>query len=94
MTTISIVTGGSRGLGRNTAVSIARRGGDVILTYLNDAEGAKAVVTEIEALGRKAVALQLDVSNVSIFPIFVEQVSAALKTTWGVNTFNHLVNNA
>lgn len=94
MTTISIVTGGSRGLGRNTAVSIARRGGDVILTYLNGAEGAKAVVAEIEALGRKAVALQLDVGNVSTFPAFVEQVSAALKTIWGANTFNHLVNNA
>lgn len=94
MTTISIVTGGSRGLGRNTAVSIARRGGDVILTYLNGAEDAKAVVAEIEALGRKAVALQLDVGNASTFPAFVEQVSAALKTTWGVNTFNHLVNNA
>ena len=94
MTTISIVTGGSRGLGRNTAVSIARRGGDVILTYLNGAASANAVVAEIEALGRKAVALQLDVGNISTFPAFVEQVGVALKNTWGVNTFNHLVNNA
>ena len=54
MNTISIVTGGSRGLGRNTAISIARHGGDVILTYRKGARGAKAVVAEIEALGRKA----------------------------------------
>lgn len=51
MTTISIVTGGSRGLGRNTAVSIARQGGDVILTYRSRAAEADAVVAEIAALG-------------------------------------------
>lgn len=94
MATISIVTGGSRGLGRNTAVSIARKGGDVILTYNSGAENAKAVVAEIEALGRKAVALQLDVSNVSTFPAFVKSVRSALKATWGSDSFNHLVNNA
>ncbi len=65
MTTISIVTGGSRGLGRNTAISIAKHGGDVILTYRNGADEATAVVAEIESLGRKAVALQLDVGIVS-----------------------------
>lgn len=94
MTTISIVTGGSRGLGRNTAVSIARRGGDVILTYLNGANDAEAVAAEIEVLGRKAVALQLDVGNVSTFAAFAQRVSEALKSTWGVDTFDHLVNNA
>ncbi|MER8479181.1 SDR family oxidoreductase [Mesorhizobium sp. M1163] len=94
MTTISIVTGGSRGLGRNTAINIARHGGDVILTYNNGADNAKAVVAEIEALGRKAVSLQLDVSNVSTFPAFVESVRAALKSTWGGDKFDHLINNA
>ncbi|MER9645394.1 SDR family oxidoreductase [Mesorhizobium sp. M0199] len=94
MTTISIVTGGSRGLGRNTAINIARHGGDVILTYNNGADNAKAVVAEIEALGRKAVALQLDVSNVSTFPAFVESARAALKSTWGGEKFDHLINNA
>ncbi|MER8972394.1 MULTISPECIES: SDR family oxidoreductase [unclassified Mesorhizobium] len=94
MTTISIVTGGSRGLGRNTAINIARHGGDVILTYNNGADDAKAVVAEIEALGRKAVALRLDVSNVSTFPAFVESVRAALRSTWGGDKFDHLINNA
>ncbi|MER8550744.1 SDR family oxidoreductase [Mesorhizobium sp. M0976] len=94
MTTISIVTGGSRGLGRNTAINIARHGGDVILTYNNGADHANAVVAEIEALGRKAVALRLDVSNVSTFPAFVESVRAALKSTWGGDKFDHLINNA
>ncbi len=94
MTTLSIVTGASRGLGRNTAISIARRGGDVILTYRSNANDAKAVVAEIEGLGRKAVALQLDTGNISIFPTFVASVRSALKSTWGRDRFNHLVNNA
>jgi NAD(P)-dependent dehydrogenase (short-subunit alcohol dehydrogenase family) len=94
MTTISIVTGGSRGLGRNTAVSIARHGGDVILTYRSGADDANAVVAEIEGHGRKAVALQLDVSDISTFPAFIKSVRSALKSTWGGESFNHLVNNA
>ena len=94
MTTISLVTGASRGLGRNTAVSIARHGGDVILTYRNGAEEAKAVVAEIEALGRKAVAIQLDVTSIPAFGAFTDSVRSALRDSWGRDTFDHLVNNA
>lgn len=94
MTTISIITGGSRGLGRNTAISIARRGGDVILTYRSGAANAEAVVAEIAALGRKAVALQLDTGMVGSFPAFVGAVRAKLGEVWGRETFDHLVNNA
>jgi len=94
MTTISIITGGSRGLGHNTAVSIARRGGDVILTYRNGADAARAAVAEIEGHGRKAIALPLDVSNISTFPAFVEGVRMALQSTWGRTDFDHLINNA
>ncbi|WP_207478387.1 SDR family NAD(P)-dependent oxidoreductase [Arenibaculum pallidiluteum] len=93
MTTISIVTGGSRGLGRNTAISIARHGGDVLLTYRGGAAEARAVVAEIEALGRRAAALQLDVGDISGFPAFVESVRATL-VSWGASSFDHLVNNA
>ncbi|HWP17768.1 MAG TPA: SDR family oxidoreductase [Burkholderiaceae bacterium] len=93
MTTVSIITGGNRGLGRNTALSIARRGGDVIFTYRSGAESAKAVVAEIEGMGRKAVALQLDVSDVSTFPAFVERVRATLRG-WDRERFDHLINNA
>lgn len=94
MSKISLVTGSSRGLGRNTALSIARKGGDVVVTYHQRADEAKAVVAEIEALGRKAVALQLDVGDVSGFPAFAERLRAALRDTWQRETFDALVNNA
>jgi NAD(P)-dependent dehydrogenase (short-subunit alcohol dehydrogenase family) len=94
MSTISIVTGGSRGLGRNTAISIARNGGDVILTYRSGVENAEAIVAEIEALGRKALALQLDTGDVSSFPAFVDAIRAALNSIWQRDSFDHLVNNA
>lgn len=94
MTTISLITGASRGLGRNTAVSIARHGGDVILTYRSDAAQAKAAVADIEALGRRAVALRLDVAAVATFPAFADSVRSALAATWGRERLDHLVNNA
>jgi NAD(P)-dependent dehydrogenase (short-subunit alcohol dehydrogenase family) len=94
VSTISIVTGGSRGLGRNTAISIAQRGGDVILTYRSGAKNARTVVGEIEQLGRKAIALQLDTGTTSAFPAFVAQVRAVLQDVWQRDSFDHLVNNA
>jgi NAD(P)-dependent dehydrogenase (short-subunit alcohol dehydrogenase family) len=94
MSTISLVTGASRGLGRNSAISIARRGGDVIVTYRSGASEAQAVVAAIEALGRKAVALQLDVTDLASFTVFIEQLGAALMSIWGRGNFDHLVNNA
>lgn len=93
MTTISLVTGGSRGLGRNTAISIARHGGDVIITYRSGADQARAVVAEIEALGRKAAALQLDVAETAGFGAFAERLRATLRSL-GRDSFDHLVNNA
>ena len=94
MTTVSIVTGGSRGLGRNTALSIARRGGDIILTYRNGAADAQSAVAEIEAIGRRAVPLRLDVGDVSALPAFADSVRSVLASTWGRDRFDHLVNNA
>ncbi|NNH81528.1 SDR family oxidoreductase [Rhizobium laguerreae] len=94
MSKIAIVTGASRGLGRNTAVSIARHGGDVILTYRSGKAEAEAVVGEIEAMGRKAVALPLDVGNVATFPAFADQVRKALHDKFRRDSFDHLVNNA
>lgn len=93
MTTVSIVTGASRGLGRNTALSIARRGGDVILTYRSQAKEAAAVVAEIEALGRRAAAFQLDAGETAGFPAFADQVKQTL-SGWGRDRFDHLVNYA
>ncbi len=94
MTTITLVTGGSRGLGRSTALSIARHGGDVAFTYHSRGEDASATVAEIEALGRKAIALQLDVGNIAEFKAFAERLRTALRETWQRETFDHLVNNA
>lgn len=94
MTKITLVTGASRGLGRNTAINIARKGGDVIITYRSSRNEAEAVVAEIEKLGRKAVAFQLDTANVASFPAFVDNVRAALQQTWQRDSFDHLVNNA
>jgi NAD(P)-dependent dehydrogenase (short-subunit alcohol dehydrogenase family) len=93
-TTISLVTGASRGLGRSTALAIARRGGDVILTYQRNADAADSVVAAIRAMGRQAVALQLDTGAVAGFPAFAAQLQAALRDTWGRAHFDHLVNNA
>lgn len=94
MTKIALVTGASRGLGRNTALSIARHGGDVVLTYQSRADDAEAVVAQIAALGRKAVALKLDTGDVAAFPAFAGRLREALRETWQRETFDHLVNNA
>jgi NAD(P)-dependent dehydrogenase (short-subunit alcohol dehydrogenase family) len=94
MTKIALVTGASRGLGRNAALSIARRGGDVIITYQSRAEDAQSVVAEIRALGRQAVAFQLDTADVAAFAPFAERLRAVLRATWQRDSFDHLVNNA
>lgn len=92
--TITFVTGASRGLGRNTAQAIARTGGDVVITYHSKADEARAAVAEIQALGRKAVALQLDTGDLASFAGFTERLRTALQATWDRNTIDHLVNNA
>ena len=94
MPPITIVTGASRGLGRSTALAIARRGGDVVLTYQSRAEDAEAVVAEIESTGRRAVAFQLDTGAVGSFAPFAGRLKTALRETWARETFDHLVNNA
>lgn len=91
---IAIVTGGSRGLGREMALRLAEAGRDIILTYRSKKTEAGEVVAAIEKAGRKAVALQLDVSDSKSFPAFAESVREALKNTWDRDTFDFLVNNA
>ena len=66
----AIITGGSRGLGKDMALSIARKGLDVILTYRSKEEGAKEVVAVIEQFGQKAAALQLDLTDLATLDIF------------------------
>jgi NAD(P)-dependent dehydrogenase (short-subunit alcohol dehydrogenase family) len=91
---IALVTGGSRGLGRSTALALARGGVDVIVTYRTQERTALEVVREIEAQGRKAAALMLDAGDVSAFPAFVSELRTTLTKLWKRNTFDFLVNNA
>ncbi len=93
-TKIALVTGGSRGLGKNMAIAIAKKGIDVIITYNSKKEEADAVVKEIENLGQKAAALQLNVGDTSTFASFIKNVSAVLKNTFNTDTFDFLINNA
>lgn len=91
---IALVTGGSRGLGRNAAVALARRGIDVIVTYHSRKDEADNVVKEIEAMGRKAAALQLDTGDVSSFDAFVSGLVSVLNETWNRENVDILINNA
>ncbi len=91
---IALVTGGSRGLGKNMALSLAKKGVNVILTYNSQQAEAQAAVAEIETLGQKAVALQLNTAEVRGFDAFYEQVRTALQTTFGTDRFDFLINNA
>ncbi|KAF2394197.1 SDR family NAD(P)-dependent oxidoreductase [Pseudomonas frederiksbergensis] len=91
---VIVITGGSRGIGASTAELCAERGMGVILTYKSHADSAHAVVRRIQAAGGKAVALELDVAEVSGFSRFREAVQQALQATWDVATLGGLVNNA
>ncbi|WP_244828880.1 SDR family NAD(P)-dependent oxidoreductase [Caballeronia sp. TF1N1] len=90
---IAIVTGGSRGLGRNTVLNLAKRGVDIIFTYHRNREEAENVVRSVSDLGRKAVALQLDTGNVGAFDSFIGKVRETL-AEWKAERFDFLINNA
>ncbi|WP_116339566.1 SDR family NAD(P)-dependent oxidoreductase [Enterobacter cloacae] len=94
MSKIALITGANRGLGRNTALSVARQGGDIIVAYRGNTPQAEAVVAEIRTLGRKAIALQLDVAQTTSFPAFAETLRQQLAEVWQRDTFDHLINNA
>ena len=91
---IALITGGSRGLGKSMALSLAAKNRDVIVTYHSREEQAREVVASIEAAGGKAVALQLDVANSRSFAAFAHDVQEALRQKWQREQFNFLVNNA
>jgi NAD(P)-dependent dehydrogenase (short-subunit alcohol dehydrogenase family) len=91
---IALVTGGSRGLGRNTAIHLARKGVDVVITYRSRENEAASAVAEIEAMGRKAVALPLDTGKASGFNAFASALKDVLKARFQREDFDFLVNNA
>jgi NAD(P)-dependent dehydrogenase (short-subunit alcohol dehydrogenase family) len=93
-TKIALVTGGSRGLGKDMAINIAKKGIDVIVTYRNNEQLAFDTVKEIEASGRKAAALFLDMSDFQSLDAFVQSLLNALQSNWNTTSFDFLVNNA
>ena len=90
---IAIITGGSRGLGRNTAISLAKRGVDLIFTWRVNEQEAESLIQELAAMGRKAAGLHLDTGELPSFDGFVEEVARTLQR-WGRERFDYLVNNA
>jgi len=90
----ALVTGGSRGLGKNMSIALAKKGIDVILTYNSNQESANEVVSEIQSLGQKAAAFQLDTSKVKSFDNFIGQITEYLQEQTGSTNFDFLINNA
>jgi NAD(P)-dependent dehydrogenase (short-subunit alcohol dehydrogenase family) len=90
---IAIITGGSRGLGRNTVIHLARRGVDVILTYRSNHAEAESLIRDIEAMRQRAAAIRLDTGDIRSFDAFVAEVRKALRR-WVQERFDYLVNNA
>jgi len=91
---IALVTGASRGLGKNAAMKLAAKGAGIIATYNNNAADAEALVKEITGNGGRAVALKLDVSRSETFAAFAAEVAKVLRSTFGREQFDFLVNNA
>jgi NAD(P)-dependent dehydrogenase (short-subunit alcohol dehydrogenase family) len=91
---IALITGGSRGLGKNAALKLAHKGNDVIITYRSKKEEADDVVKEIESLGLRAAALQLDTGKAATFAAFKDELTGTLQQKWSRDTFDFLINNA
>jgi NAD(P)-dependent dehydrogenase (short-subunit alcohol dehydrogenase family) len=91
---IALVTGGSRGLGKDMALALSQKGTDIILTYNTRAEEAEKVAAAIRAMGNKAAVLQFNVGDLASFNTFREQLEAELKKTWDTGKFDFLINNA
>jgi len=91
---IILITGGSRGLGRATALALAEGGADIVLTYQSNADAAASVITEIESRGRRAIALPLDTTDAASFAEFADALRAGVAAHWGRESVDGLVNNA
>jgi NAD(P)-dependent dehydrogenase (short-subunit alcohol dehydrogenase family) len=91
---IALVTGGSRGLGKDMALRLAEKGIDVILTYNNKADDANEVVKQIKQVGQKAATLQLNTGDIKSLAAFIEKLKGVLTDTFGTDHVDFLVNNA
>lgn len=90
---IAIITGGSRGLGRNTAIHLAQRGVDILFTYRANQQEAESLIREAESMGRKAAGFRLDTGDIRSFDGFVVEIRKTLQS-WERDRFDYLVNNA
>ncbi|MBK6538407.1 MAG: SDR family oxidoreductase [Ignavibacteria bacterium] len=91
---IALVTGGGRGLGKDMALSLAKKGIDVIITYNNKMEDADKVAAEIITTGQMSASLKFDVSDIKSIDNFIKQLSETLKTKFSSERFDFLINNA
>jgi NAD(P)-dependent dehydrogenase (short-subunit alcohol dehydrogenase family) len=91
---IALVTGGSRGLGKDMALRIAEKGNHVVITYVSQKEAAEKVVKEIEKMGKQAVALPFDANKISSITDFVKIYEQKIQKKWNINKFDFLINNA
>lgn len=94
MKKIALVTGGSRGLGKNMAIRLAEKSNDVIITYHSKKDEANEVVKEIESVGSKAAALCFDAANIKSIDSFLDSVRQTLKENFQSDKFDFLINNA
>jgi NAD(P)-dependent dehydrogenase (short-subunit alcohol dehydrogenase family) len=91
---IALVTGGSRGLGKNTVLELAKDGHHIVFTYYSKKEEAQNVIAEVEKLNVEAIALQLDTANTKSFPAFKAELQQSLKDKWDTTNIDFLINNA
>jgi NAD(P)-dependent dehydrogenase (short-subunit alcohol dehydrogenase family) len=94
MTKMALVTGASRGLGKDMALALADKGNDIILTYNTNKDEANKVAAEINSKGRKAAVVQFDASNIKGLDGFLQNVTSVLKEVWTTDKFDFLINNA
>lgn len=91
---VALITGGNRGIGRGIALALADAGVGVVVTYRGHADEALELVSRITDAGGVARALRLDVSDAASFPAFRADLTAALGDAWGRADLDFLVNNA
>lgn len=94
MNRVALITGASRGLGKDMALRLAQTDCDIIITYQSKLEEANGVVTQIQQLGRKATALQFDVGDIKGFDGFVDKLQAVLSQEFATEKLDILINNA
>ena len=91
---IALITGGSRGLGKDMALRLAQHGHNIVITFVSQKQGAEDVVKEIEATGRQAMSLHLDTNNIASLTDFINEFRETLQAKWNESSFDFLINNA